>query len=250
MPASSVYVASDQHLGAAPPRMEEAFLGWLDYAAARAGTIVLNGDLFDFWFEWRAVIPRGHARVLGALRRAVDDGVPIHLFGGNHDWWGGSYLTDEIGVTFHQGPTRLDLAGRTTLVAHGDGLGPGDLGYRILRSVLRSRLARWGFRWIHPDVGAALARVVSQTDAGELAGAPAESQRHRAEQLERWARERLLEDDELDIVLLAHTHLPRRIEVAPGRFYLNSGDWLTHATYVVLEEGAPPRLERWNGAPP
>jgi UDP-2,3-diacylglucosamine hydrolase len=140
----------------------------------------------------------------------------------------------------------LELAGLRTLVAHGDGLGAGDLGYRMLRGVLRSRIARWGFRWIHPDVGAALARAVSRTESnGHADGERTEAHRLRSERLEKWARDRLLEDEALDLVLLGHTHLPRRVEVAPGRFYLNSGDWLTHATYVVLEEGKAPRLECW-----
>ncbi|MSR23205.1 MAG: UDP-2,3-diacylglucosamine diphosphatase [Gemmatimonadetes bacterium] len=250
MPSRPAYVASDQHLGVGPPEMEGAFLRWLEFAAEHAGTIVLNGDLFDFWFEWGAVIPRGHARVLGALRGIVDRGVSVHLFGGNHDWWGGSFLTDEIGVTLHPGAARMELAGRSALVAHGDGLGRGDLGYRVLRGILRSRPARWGFRWIHPDLGTKLARAVSRTDIREPAGGRADGQRLRSEQLERWARDRLLEDEGLDMVLLGHTHLPRMVEVAPGRFYLNSGDWLTHASYLVIETGSAPRLERWNSGLP
>jgi len=244
MPSKAVYVASDAHLGAAPPDLEAAFLRWLEFAAERAGLLLINGDLFDFWFEWGTVIPRGHTRVLGILASIVDAGVPVHLVGGNHDWWGGDYLTNEIGVTFHTGPVRLDLAGKKALVAHGDGLGGGDLGYRILKRVLRSRWSRAGFRWIHPDFGTAIARAVSRTETAK--SGPVDAHRRRSESLEKWARDRLVEDPTLEVVLLGHTHIPRRVEIAPGRFYLNSGDWIRSGTYVVLEEGLPPTLESWS----
>lgn len=243
MTNAPVYLASDQHLGAAPPRMEAAFHAWLQHAAERAGLIFLNGDLFDYWFEYGTVIPRGHTRTLALLARIVDAGVPVHLMGGNHDWWGGSYLTDEIGVVFHRDPVRMELAGHRCFIAHGDGLGRGDLGYRILRWVLRGRATRFAFRWLHPDLGTAIARRVSRTEARLDPDDPRVLERSGT--LERWARDLLGRDETLDAVLLAHTHLPRKVEVAPGRHYVNSGDWLRSASYVVLEEGTPPRLERW-----
>lgn len=243
MSSGPVYLASDAHLGSSSPAMASAFLRWLRCAGSRAELIFLNGDLFDFWFEWGSVIPSGHTRVLGALAEIVDSGVPVHLMGGNHDWWGGRYLTEEIGLVFHRAPVRMDLAGHHALLAHGDGLGGGDLGYRMLKTLLRSRVARGAFRWLHPDLAVALARKVSRTDAHR--GEPDEAHRQRAAALERWARDRLLEDDELDLVVLGHCHAPARVEVSPGRYYLNAGDWLGHGTFAVLEEGRPPMLERW-----
>ncbi len=239
------FVASDVHLGAAPPDREAAFHRWLDWVGEQGGRLILNGDLFDFWFEYQTVVPRGYVRTLAALRHLVDAGIPVDLLGGNHDWWGGSFLTDEVGVAFHQEPVRLRLGGMETLVAHGDGLGNGDIGYRVLRTILRGRATRWAFRWIHPDVGAAIARRVSRTEArGGVADA---HQRSRADALERWARDRLLEDESLECVLLGHTHLPARVEVAPGRYYLNSGDWLAWGSYLLLRDGAPPALRYWGG---
>jgi UDP-2,3-diacylglucosamine hydrolase len=245
MPNLPIYLASDVHLGSAPPETEPAFLQWLDHCGTHASRVIINGDLFDFWFEYRSAIPRGHTRVLGALASLVDAGIPVLLMGGNHDWWGGSYLRDEIGVEFHQEPVVLELHGRKVLRAHGDGVGGGDLGYRLLKLVLRGRLTRWAFRWLHPDVGAWVARKVSKTDA--RLGEPLEKQLARTRFLERWATEYLESHGDVDLVVLGHTHIPLLKEAFPGRFYLNTGDWLVNRSYGILAPGAPPRLMTWEG---
>jgi len=237
-----VFIASDVHLGAVPPERERAFLRWMEHAGGSASRVVINGDLFDFWFEYRNAIPRGHTRVLGELARLVDAGIPVDFMGGNHDWWGGDYLEGEVGVRFHRDPVVLELAGHRTLVAHGDGLGQGDLGYRALRRVLRGPATRWAFRWLHPDLGARVARAVSRTH--ERRDSP-EEDRGRADALRNWAGEAFAADSSLDLVTLGHSHVPELSELTPGHFYLNSGDWIRNATYGVLEEGSPPRLERW-----
>ena len=238
-----VYVASDVHLGAVPSGRERAFVRWLGHAGAAASEVVIDGDLFDFWFEYRTAIPRGHTRVLGALASLVDAGVPVRLVGGNHDWWGGSYLEQEVGLILHRDPLVLDLAGRRTFLAHGDGLGRGDLGYRMLRLVLRGRATRWAFRWLHPDVGARIATRVSATE--ERTGHSSEDEKRRASFLEAWAVSKLREDPSIELVVLGHTHIPRLLEVEPGRFYVNAGDWVNHQSYVILEPGQPPRLVEW-----
>ena len=238
-----VYVASDVHLGAIRREQELAFVRWLEHAAESASQIVLNGDLFDFWFEYRSVIPRGHTRVLGALAAVADSGLPVRFVGGNHDWWADSYLEQEIGLTLQRDPEVLELAGRRTLLAHGDGLGRGDLGYRLLRLVLRGRGTRWAFRWLHPDLGTRVAGSVSLTE--ERAGGSSEDEKRRAAVLEAWALETLAADPSLELVLLGHTHIPRLVEPEPGRFYVNAGDWVTHRSFVVLAWGEPPRLAEW-----
>lgn len=242
MDRAPVYLASDVHLGAIPRENEQAFLHWLEDAASRASVIVLNGDLFDYWFEYRTAIPQGYTRALGLLARVVDAGVPVHLLGGNHDWWGGRYLEEEIGLSFHRDPVRMTLAGQRALVAHGDGLGPGDHGYKALRAVLRSRVFNWCYRWLHPDLGAMVANRASST---EHRGAPTEGERHRSRVLRAWAHETLAGDRELDLLVLGHTHIPILDEPEPGRHYLNCGDWVYHRTFAVLEEGEPPRLLSW-----
>lgn len=245
MPAKPVYIASDAHLGAAPPEKESAFLGWLAHTPGVASEVVLNGDLFDFWFEYRWGIPAGHDRALALLREVVDAGVRVTLMGGNHDWWGGRFLRDEVGVEFLRDPVVRRYAGFTTYVAHGDGLGRGDLGYRALRLVLRGRATRFAFGLLGPGVGGRVARAVSRTELRW--GEPTQDDKARAEALASWARGKLESCPELDLVLLGHTHIPRLEEVAPGRWYLNAGDWVVHASYAVLSEGAPPALLTWEG---
>lgn len=239
-------LASDIHLGAAPPAHERAFLSWLDHAAGEASSIIINGDLFDFWFEYHWGITRGHDAVLSKLRGIVDSGVPITLMGGNHDWWGGSYLRDEIGLEFLRAPVVRAIAGRTTLLAHGDGLGNGDVGYLVLKSIIRSPVTRMAFACLPISVGDRIAARVSHTsDRWDQWG---ERQKERSAALEAWATQRLESERELDLVVLGHTHLPIVREVAPGRWYVNSGDWVYHQSYLTLREGEPPRLIEWDGA--
>ena len=236
-------LASDVHLGATPPAHHRAFLEWLDYAAEEASSIIINGDLFDFWFEYRWGVTAGHEEVLAKLRDTVTNGTPVTLMGGNHDWWGGRYLRDEIGVDFVEEAVVREIAGRRALLAHGDGLGSGDPGYHVLKSVLRSPLTRFGFGLLPVAVGDGLAAHVSNTrDRWDHWG---DAQEERSEALEAWAVQTLKADRELKLVLLGHTHLPILREVTSGQWYVNSGDWVFHQSYVVLRDGEPPELMDW-----
>jgi UDP-2,3-diacylglucosamine hydrolase len=242
--AKPVLIASDAHLGGSTGDQERAFLAWLEHAACEASQIVLNGDVFDFWFEYRTGTTGGHEAVLAVLRRIVEAGVPVTLMGGNHDWWGGAFLRDQVGVEFLQEPVVRDLAGRRTLIAHGDGLGRGDLGYRVLKGVLRSRLVHSAFGALPPRVGDRLARGVSRT--GHKWDVYTEGHLARSAALETWALERLRVQPELDLVLLGHTHVPLLRQAAPGRWYANSGDWVKHRSYLTLAAGRDPVLTEWS----
>lgn len=237
-----VYITSDVHLGAVPESTERAFLAFLEHVGAEASRLIIPGDLFDFWFEYGEVIPGEHFRTLAALSEVVEAGVPVVVTGGNHDAWGGSFLEEHVGVTFHAGHLETELAGRPALLAHGDGLGSGDLKYRALKLLLRSRPAILGFRALHPELGLRLARRVSTTemksdeDAGKLG---------RARFIESWARETLAARPELAYVVCGHAHLPAMEEVEAGRYYLNAGDWISHWTYITIDEAGRPRLESW-----
>lgn len=246
MPSKPVFLVSDLHLGAVPASTEEAFRRWLLHVKESGSRLVINGDLFDFWFEYRRVVPGEHVRVLAALADLVDSGIPVLLMGGNHDWWGGPFLRERIGLDFHQQPIRIQLQGKSVFVAHGDGLGKGDFGYRGLRLFLRSPVTRRLFRWLHPDLGARLAERVSGTRAEAAAGPPSPAG-GRSAFLEEWASELLAGDSTLDIVAAGHCHRPTVLEVSPGRFYVNSGDWVHHRSYVTIDEAGVPALHEWSG---
>jgi UDP-2,3-diacylglucosamine hydrolase len=244
MESKPVYVVSDTHLGAVPAATERAFRGFLRHVGEHAGELLINGDLFDFWFEYRTVIMREHYRVVAALADLVESGVPVTFVGGNHDAWGGSFLRDDVGIRVVDGPVEMVLGGRRTLVAHGDGVGAGDIKYRMLKAVIRSRASIFGFRALHPDLGRRIAQAASSTEhkaeSGDIRS------KNRAAFIQAWGRERLLEDPKLDLVLTGHAHVPAIEEVAPRRFYVNSGDWLRSYTYVVLPAGGgAPELRTW-----
>jgi UDP-2,3-diacylglucosamine hydrolase len=239
-----VYVVSDTHLGAVPESTERAFRGFLRHAADAASFLLINGDLFDFWFEYRTVILREHYRVLAALKDVVEAGVPVAFVGGNHDAWAGAFLRDEIGIALHEGPVEMTLGGRRALVAHGDGVGRGDLKYRAMKAVIRSRPAVWGYRILHPDVSRFITAAASSTE--HKAGSGDAGARGRARFIEAWARERLVADPALDLVIAGHAHVPAVVEVAPERWYANAGDWIRHFSYLSLPEGGgAPELRFW-----
>ena len=239
-----VLVVSDTHLGAVPDSTERAFRNFLEQEAPAASGLLINGDLFDFWFEYRTVIPRRHYRVLAALATLVEKGVTVWFVGGNHDAWGGSFLEREVGIRVLSGQVTMELAGRRTLIAHGDGVGQGDLGYRALKRVIRHPVTVGAFRLIHPDWGAWIAERVSTTDEKAI---PADrSGLTRAEPIRAWARERLRQDPALQLVLAGHSHVPEIEEVAPGRYYVNSGDWVRHRSYLLIPpDGTAPSLRSW-----
>lgn len=244
MSSKPVFIVSDVHLGAVPPETEQSFRRWLLHVKESGSRLIINGDLFDFWFEYGRVVFGEHVRVLALLADIAEAGIPVVVMGGNHDWWGGDFLTKRIGVAFHREPIRIQLKGKSVLMAHGDGLGAGDLGYRCLRLILRARVTRRLFRWLHPDLGARLADRVSGTT--RLPSEPLRAAaRGRLAFLTAWATKQLALDPTLDIVATGHAHRPAVVEVAAGRFYVNSGDWVTHRSFVTLGDDGEPVLHEW-----
>jgi UDP-2,3-diacylglucosamine hydrolase len=244
MLTSPCYVFSDTHLGVAPPEVERRVLGFLRALPGRAGSVVINGDLFDFWFEWKTVIPRPHFRILGALADLRDAGVEVLMLGGNHDSWGGDVLTRDVGVTYFIDGWAGDLAGWNAQVEHGDGLRAAeDRGYRALRAVLRHPLSIRAFRLLHPDWATRLAR-----------GSSAASRRHRpwggdeGAGLRQVAHARLRADPSLELLVFGHSHAASLERVPGAGVYANPGTWLADPTYLVV---TPQRIElrRWNGSP-
>ncbi len=234
-------IVSDLHLGGVPAETERRFVRFLEQVAGDARSLLIAGDLFDFWFEYRTVVPGEHFRVLTALAALVEAGIPVTLAGGNHDAWGGRFLREEVGIDFHDRPFRTTLGGHDALVAHGDGLGTGDLRYRMLKAVVRSPVTIGIFRWLHPDIGIRIAHAVSRTETKETNDA----MRGRAAFLRAWAAARLEEDAGLRYVVCGHSHIPEIVACGEGRYYLNAGDWIHHFTYIRLEPGTTPTLEHW-----
>lgn len=242
-------VVSDVHLGAVPASTEASFRRFLDYARDNASGLLINGDLFEFGIAYRTVIPSGHYRVLAKVADLVDAGIPVYFTGGNHDHieWGGHVLED-AGVTLLEDRAVLEVAGRRTLVSHGDTVSSGRP--MIERRLSRSRAFVVLMRSIHPDL---LARVQPYTTstrrqlqraAEGYGGGP---KRH-AKAIEKWALEALQSDPLLDMVVAGHSHLPAKLHAGAGRYYVNAGDWITHFTYVAIPaRDAPPIIRRWSG---
>jgi UDP-2,3-diacylglucosamine hydrolase len=247
MPSKPFLIVSDVHLGAVPAATERAFRAFLRHAPEAASGLLINGDLFDFWFEYRTVVHSRHFRVLAALAEVVEAGVPVWFVGGNHDAWGGRFLRDDVGIQVIQGPTRMEIAGRRALVAHGDGVLPDDRGYKAFRWFLRNRATVFAFRQLHPDWGSRIAGLASTTEA-KAQRDPQIAAAH-AERVRDWGVAQLTADPSLDLVVTGHVHMPGLVEVGAGRFYANSGDWIHHYTYLsVPADGGAVTLERWRGA--
>lgn len=242
MPALPTVVVSDAHLGAVPTRNERSFLGFLQSLPGRTEELLINGDLFDFWFEYRRVIPRRYFPVLRRLADLRDAGVRVRMVGGNHDAWGGTFLRDDLGLELLEGPLVTRVGGRRTYLAHGDGLAAGDWGYRAVRGVIRSRAATALFRLVHPDLSLPLVRRISGTPDRHESGPGAEA--GRADVLSEHAASLLRDDPALELVIFGHAHRPELREVAPGRHYLNPGDWIHHLSYALVGPDTI-RIRRW-----
>lgn len=253
-------VASDLHLGAVPESTERAFYLFLDYAAGSAEGVVINGDLFDFWYSYRHFVPRRHVRTLTTLRDAVAAGLRIVFVGGNRDAveWDQGALRDDVGLEVHAGPIELQLGPWRALVAHGDGVPPTASsregrgafgGYRHRHAFLRHPAFVWTAKHLFsPDTPAGLMSRFTRTPEWVARHARGESTgpKPTAPGIERWARTMLAARPELDLVLAGHSHLPAFAEVAPGRYYVNSGDWIGHHSYVLLRaDHAAPELRVW-----
>jgi UDP-2,3-diacylglucosamine hydrolase len=234
MPAEVAYFFADAHLGTEAPEREAArearLHDFLRAVAGRATHLFVMGDLFDFWFEYRTAIPRRYFETLGALRDVRDAGVEITYLAGNHDFWLGTFMTETLGIRFHDGALPVTLQGRRLWLHHGDGLVGGDLGYRVLKKVLRNPLSIGAYRWIHPDLGIPLAHWVSRWSRGSREGRPLEPTRL----IREIAAPRFAEG--YDAVMVGHFH-HRYEHRENGREFIILGDWIDDFTYAVLEDG-------------
>lgn len=235
-----VYVFADAHLGYAAGNAERVLLQFLKHLPGRAGSVVINGDLFEFWFEWRSVMPRVGFRVLAALADLSDAGVPVLMIAGNHDSWGGTILREDAGIDFRLDPWEGDLGGWRARVEHGDGLRVReDRTYRALRRVLRNPLAVRAFRLLHPDWGSAIASRTSHTSRTYQA-------RDGGSGLRQVGHEALRARPDLQLLVHGHSHVWELARVGSA-VYANPGPWFDAPTFLRVTPGRI-QLQRWDAA--
>jgi len=232
----NTYFASDLHLGI--PSFSESlvreklFVNWLDKAKQDANTVFLLGDIFDFWFEYKRVVPRGHTRLLGKISELTDQGIPVHFFTGNHDIWVFDYLPEETGVILHRDSYQWERNGRKFYLSHGDGLGAGDKSYKLLKSIFTNRTLQWLFARLHPNFAIWLAGNLSENS--RLSGVSAEFLGEEKELLIQYAYH-LLEKENFDFFIFGHRHIPLDHQLKNGSRFIYLGDWISHFTYGVFD---------------
>lgn len=231
-PGRRIYFASDIHFGepdyATSRDREDRLLRWIDAVRHDAEALFFVGDVFDFWFEYKRAVPAGFVRFQGCIAELTDAGLPVFFFPGNHDLWIGDYLEHELGIHIVRDRLVIESNGKRIYVAHGDGLGPGDHKFKLLKKVFTNRFCQWLFRWLHPDIGIKLARAWSHRsrlnhDDSKFKGPD-------GEWLLAFAR-RQLESQHYDYFIFGHRHLPLELPVGDRSKYLNLGDWISHFTY-------------------
>lgn len=233
-----VYFSSDNHLGApdahsSRPR-EIRFLAWLNEVQKDAAAVFLLGDLFDFWFEYKTVVPKGFVRILGKLAEISDSGIPIYFFVGNHDLWMKDYFKTELGIKVFHEPQAFHVGSHHFFIGHGDGKGPGDKGYKRMKKVFTSPFFQWLFRWLHPDIGVRLAQYLSVKNKLISGDEDREFLGEDQEWLAQYAKRKLAQTH-YDYFIFGHRHLPMTIDLGQGATYINLGDWITHFTYATYD---------------
>lgn len=236
----AIYFASDFHLGLdqslSSKQREHIIIRWIDSIKHDATALYILGDLFDYWYEYKTVVPKGHIRLLAKLAELVDIGIPVHLFTGNHDMWMFGYLEEEIQLKLYKESLSVVLQGKKLLLGHGDGLGPKDTGYKLMKKVFTNKLCQWLFSRLHPNFAIGLMSYASgrsreaDTEAMTFLGADKE-----------WLiqySERKLQSQYYDYFIFGHRHLPIDFLLSNKQSrYINTGDWLDHYTYARMENG-------------
>ena len=243
-----IYFASDFHLGA--PNYENSLVRekkiveWLTSIEEDAHEIFLLGDVFDFWFEYKSAVPKGFVRLQGKIANLTDKGIKIHWFYGNHDMWVFDYIPKELGVTLHTSEIRLSYNDHQFFIGHGDGLGPGDNGYKFIKKVFRSKISQWCFARLHPNFGIGLANFFSKKS--RLATGDTDTVFHgeEKEMLIQYCKS-VLQSEKIDFFVFGHRHLPIDFQLTEWSKYINTGDWIKYFSYAVYD-GKKLELQRFN----
>ena len=231
-----IYFASDFHLGVPDYESslirEKKIVSWLDEIKQDAEEIYLVGDVFDFWFEYKYSIPKGFVRLQGKIAEITDSGIPIHYFTGNHDMWVFDYIPREWGVQLHRQPIVKEYARKRFCIGHGDGLGPGDYGYKFIKKVFSNPICKWLFARLHPNLGIGIANFWSNTSRSYT-----HEETYLGDEKEflvQYCKE-ILKKEQFDYFIFGHRHLPIDIKLSETARYINLGDWIRYFTYAEFD---------------
>lgn len=232
-----IYFASDLHLGMHPRKKslerEKLFVKWLDEKRKDAAAFFLLGDVFDYWWEYKKVVPRGFTRFLGKIAEITDLGIPVHVFTGNHDVWIFDYLPTEVGVVVHKKPYTTEINGKQFYIAHGDGLGPGDKGYKLLKWAFYNKVLQWIYARFHPNFSVSLAHMWSKKS--RYAKGITEVFKGEEKELLYHYSKGILNREYYDYFIYGHRHLALDINITETSRYINVGDWVTLFSFAEFD---------------
>lgn len=233
-----IYFLSDFHLGAPDAATsltrEKKICRFLDSIKKEAAQIFIAGDLFDFWFEYRQVVPKGYTRILGKLAELTDNGIPIHFFVGNHDMWMKNYFQQELNIRVYFEPKEFVLYNKKFLIGHGDGLGPGDNGYKAMKKVFRHPISKWMFGILPPYIGIGMANYFSQKSRAKTGQIDEVFMGEDKEWLIIYSKE-ILQQQHYDYFIFGHRHLPIDVKLGDNSRYINLGEWIKYDSYAVFD---------------
>ena len=230
-----IYFVSDSHLGVPgyerSLEREKLLVKWLETVKADAEEIFLLGDIFDFWFEYSTVVPKGFARLSGKLAEITDSGIPVHFFKGNHDLWTFGYLEKELGLKVHNLPVERVFNGKRFFIGHGDGLGPGDNGYKLMKRVFTNKINQKLFSFLHPGLGLCIALYFSKKSRIAKGTSDEIFRGEEKERLITFCKTKLL-DSHFHYFVFGHRHLPLDIKLTTDSRYINTGDWVSQFSFA------------------
>ncbi len=238
MAGKKTYFISDFHLGtpdyATSLIREKRIVQFIASIEHDLEALYLVGDIFDFWFEHKYTIPKGFVRLLGKLAELSDRGIPLYIFTGNHDMWMYDYLTTEIGAKIYHEPIERIIMGKAFYIGHGDGLGPGDSGYKFIKKIFRSKIAQWFYARLHPNFSFGLAHFFSKKSRAYTGDSDAQFLGKEQEWLYQYCQS-ILKHKQYDYFIFGHRHLPLDLELGDTSRYVNLGDWINYNTYAVFD---------------
>lgn len=246
-PDKKIYFLSDFHLGAPDAHnsliREKKIVAFLDSIQQNASAIFIVGDIFDFWYEYKTVVPKGYVRLLGKLAELTDKGLPVYFFVGNHDMWMKDYFQKELNIPVYFEPKTFEWNNKKFYIGHGDGLGPGDEGYKFIKKIFRNKLCQWLFGQLHPTWGIGLANYFSRKSREKTGTSDEHFLGEAGEWLIIYCKD-ILQKEHFDYFIFGHRHYPIDFTLNEKSHYINLGDWIRNFTYATFD-GNTVELKKW-----